>query len=391
MYSMKKIRLLGLACLWAAVLGAQPLPTAAPSMPVAPPSDVRLEDVPNDDGSALRISWQLSPSDTGRSFGGYNIKRASSPQDTFAFVAWVPRGTSEHIDNSIERMDRDYYYQVVALGSHGDSAASAVAGPLKPSQSWFNQDKINTLIGTLVLLALILSYIYLAKRGRLFIRRIAGLDAVDEAVGRATEMGKPILYCNGIGLIDGISTIASLNILGQVSQKTAEYETPLLVPTCDPVVHAVAREMVKEGYAAMGRPDLFKEDMVFFVTSDQMGYAAALAGIMARERPATNIFMGYYAAESLVLAESGAATGAIQIAGTDQVSQLPFFITSCDYTLIGEELYAASAYLSKDPLQVGSLKGQDAGKLLILAVILLGTLTALVLRSDIIHKLFNVY
>jgi hypothetical protein len=214
---------------------------------------------------------------------------------------------------------------------------------------------------------------------------------VEEAVGRATEMGKPILYCNGIGLIDSISTVASLNILGQVSKKVAEYDTPLTVPTADPVVHAVAREMVKEGYNAVGRPDLFKDDSVFFVTTDQMGYAAALAGIMAREKPATNFFMGYYAAESLVLAESGAATGAIQIAGTDQISQLPFFITACDYTLIGEELYAASAYLSKEPLLVGSLKGQDALKLLIIVLVLLGTLTALIFRSDFVFNLFTIH
>ena len=41
-------------------------------------------------------------------------------------------------------------------------------------------------------------------------------------------------------------------------------------------------------------------------------------------------------------ARLGNAAGAIQIAGTDAVTQLPFFITTCDYTLIGEELYAAS-------------------------------------------------
>jgi hypothetical protein len=78
------------------------------------------------------------------------------------------------------------------------------------------------------------------------------------------------------------------------------------------------------------------------------------------------------------------------------VHQLPFFITACDYTLIGEELYAASAYLSRDPVLLGSLKGQDWGKIVILAVLLLGS--ALVLLSGIegwdaleaVHRFFNV-
>jgi len=74
--------------------------------------------------------------------------------------------------------------------------------------------------------------------------------------------------------------------------------------------------------------------------------------------------MGYFMAESLLLAEVGAGVGAIQIAGTDVDSQLPFFFTACDYTLIGEELYAAGAYLSKEPMLVSALKVQDFGKFL---------------------------
>jgi len=57
-------------------------------------------------------------------------------------------------------------------------------------------------------------------------------------------------------------------------------------------------------------------------------------------------------------------------------SQLPFFVASCDYTLIGEEFFAASAYLSGDPLQIGSLKGQDYGKFLSVLVLVIGVFFA---------------
>jgi len=86
--------------------------------------------------------------------------------------------------------------------------------------------------------------------------------------------------------------------------------------------------------------------------------------------------MGSYFAESLLLTETGASTGAIQIAGTDSDHQLPFFVTTCDYTLIGEELYAASAYLSREPILVGTLRGQDIGKALIMSALILGTFLA---------------
>jgi hypothetical protein len=97
---------------------------------------------------------------------------------------------------------------------------------------------------------------------------------------------------------------------------------------------------------------------------------------MLRKQPAANFFMGSYFAEALLLTETGASTGAIQIAGTDSDHQLPFFVTTCDYTLIGEELYAASAYLSREPVQVGTLRGQDIGKIIIMTSIVMGTLLA---------------
>jgi hypothetical protein len=93
---------------------------------------------------------------------------------------------------------------------------------------------------------------------------------------------------------------------------------------------------------------------------------------MVREEPAACIYMGGFSAESLILAETGNHIGAIQVAGTAMPSQLPFFVASCDYTLIGEEFFAASAYLSGDPLQIGSLKGQDWGKFITVMLLAVG-------------------
>lgn len=238
----------------------------------------------------------------------------------------------------------------------------------------FQVGKLNNLIGVLLLAGAIAWYIYHARRRDLFIRRIAGLNAIDEAVGRSTEMGKPVLYVIGLADIDDIQTLAALSLLGHVARKTAEYDTPILVPCNRSVVMSTAQEVVKEAYTSAGRPDAFNRDNIRYLTDDQFGFVAGVDGIMLRDRPAANFYMGMFFAESLILAETGYSTGAIQIAGTAAPTQLPFFVAACDYTLIGEELYAASAYLSRDPLQVGSLKGQDAGKAIIMVALFLGTL-----------------
>ena len=220
---------------------------------------------------------------------------------------------------------------------------------------------------------ILIFYTRKAQRGEeIFLRTIPGLKAVEEAVGRSTEMGKPVLFVPGIQDMDQVETVAGVIVLGHVSKMTARYETPLNVPVSRAIVMKAAREACKESYLVEGRPDMFHEDMVHYVTDEQFAYAAGVNGIMVREKPAACIYMGKFYAESLILAETGNSIGAIQIAGTASQAQIPFFVTACDYTLIGEEFFAASAYLSEKPELVGGVKGQDMIKLTIIAVLIIG-------------------
>jgi hypothetical protein len=203
-------------------------------------------------------------------------------------------------------------------------------------------------------------------------RTIPGLAAIEEAVGRATEMGKSVLYVPGVQDIDDIQTIASMILLGRVARMSAKYETDLMVPTNSPGVFTVAEEVVKSAYADVGRSDAYKSDQVRYITTEQFAYVAAVNGLMLREKPAANLLLGAFFAESLLLAETGHAVGAIQIAGTANVHQMPFFVVACDYTLIGEEYYAASALLSNDARLLGSLKASDTVKILLIVVLVVG-------------------
>jgi hypothetical protein len=195
---------------------------------------------------------------------------------------------------------------------------------------------------------------------------------VDDAVGRATEMGRPCLFIPGVQDMNDLQTIAGINVLSRVAKTAAEYDARLEVPTCRSLVMTAAREATQAAYLSAGRPDAYDADAIYYVTDEQFGYVAAVQGTMVREKPAACFYMGSFFAESLILAETGNSVGAIQIAGTAQPAQLPFFVAACDYTLIGEEFFAASAYLSGEPDQIGSLKGQDVGKVLVAAGIIAG-------------------
>lgn len=281
-------------------------------------------------------------------------------------------GTKDEWDDDYVPNHTDLYYQVAAVTADTTVRAfSDVVGPVEASGQWYNDGRTVVLVFVLVFGLLIVLFVNVAKRGaELYVRPLAGIEAVDDAIGRATEMGRPILYVLGLGTAADVATIASFTVLSRVAKRVAEYQTALNVPTYDPIVMSVAQEVVKSAYLDAGRPDDYKDDMVHFVTQSQFAYVAAVNGIMLRERPATNVYMGKFYAESLILAETGALAGSIQISGTDEIAQIPFFIVACDYTLIGEELYAASAYLGREPVLLGSLKAQDYMKaaVIILAV-----------------------
>lgn len=337
--------------------------------PVAPTS-VTAIDTPNDDGTSITVTWDAAPEGSG--IIGYEIQRNTDGGEFEVLPAELNEKATKYKDTGVLK-GKTHAYIVSAVYDNETTVASLQTAGVKATGQWFHKGKTPLFLAMLLFSAAIVWNIYHARSGKdVFIRRIPGLEAVEEAIGRATEMGRSILYILGLGGVDNVATIASMTILGQVARRTADYETTLRVPCNDPIVLNVVREMVKTSYLDEGRPDAYNEDDIFFLTNDQFAYAAGVDGMMIREKPAAVFLQGTFFAESLLMAETGNSIGAIQIAGTDSEHQLPFFIAACDYTLIGEELYAASAYLSREPMLLGSLKGQDWGKLLIFAAIILG-------------------
>lgn len=270
---------------------------------------------------------------------------------------------------------RTYSYLIMKTDNEGGYSFSTESMAYIPIANWFNWNFLIALIASILFMIIVIYSSYKARHGSdLYLRPIAGLSELDNAVGRATEMGKPILYIPGWGSLGEITTIASMMILNRVAKKAAEYDTRILVPNSDYYVMPLAQEMVREACYEAGRPDSYDQNDVFYIVGDQFPFAAGVNGVMIREKCATVFYMGYFNAEALLMTETGNSIGAIQIAGTDAVTQVPFFITTCDYTMIGEEYYAASAYLSKDVELVSLLKAQDYFKFLIVFFILAGAI-----------------
>lgn len=356
-----------LALCLAAPVRAQEVPQ--PLHPVA-------RDTPDDGGRSIDIRW-TSPPD-------------AQPKDVVQVERIAADGTARPVGQAL-LVDGSFVDGPEATGAEGPedhvsyrwrlttkrddlSSPAFETGPAASSAQLFHRRRTNVLLILGVLATFVLVNVALAQRGKgnFYIRRLAPVDAMDEAIGRATEMGRPVLYVPGIEEVDDIQTIASMLILERVAEKTATYDVPLEVPTRTSFVLAVADEVVKNGCAAAGRPDAYRPDSVRYISNEQFAYCAGVNGMILRERPAANFYMGKFYAESLIFAETGFAAGSIQIAGTAEVTQLPFFIAACDYTLIGEEFFAAGAYLSRDPALLSTIRAADWAKIALVGALVTG-------------------
>lgn len=233
------------------------------------------------------------------------------------------------------------------------------------------------LVGT----ALVMYHIWRVGRGRANpeLRRIAALDAIEEVVGRATEMGRPILMSPGRAPLSGEAmgeTVAGLAILGHVAGLAARNQARFISPLAVPEVLPVAQDLARHAYLREGKIDLYSDEMVQFLTQDRWGYTAGVVGMLRREKPAGTLLTGNFAGESLVMAETAVSEGSILISGTTNMLQIPFFVAASDYSLIGEELIAVGAYLSQEPKQLASLVGEDWIKIGIALFLIVGSIIA---------------
>jgi hypothetical protein len=219
-------------------------------------------------------------------------------------------------------------------------------------------------------------YISRVSRGHVYeLRKIKGIEEIDNAIGRAVEEGRGVSFSTGMTDVSPL-LFACLGVLNFVAEKCAQLKAKLIIPARDPESLALIDATLQQAYQRKGKLSQYDPSQIRYLSSEQLAYASGYQGVIHRENIGAAFLFGSFAAESLILAEAGQQVGATQVAGTISNEQIPFFISSCDYTLLGEELYAASAYLTKDPTQLASIRAQDIAKLSLLICICAGVIIA---------------
>ena len=213
------------------------------------------------------------------------------------------------------------------------------------------------------------------------LKELAPLEAISELVNRATELGKPVHYTTGYaggwGLKDK-AIMAGLGILQIVAEKCAVNGTPLINTIAYGELIPIADEAMRTGSIVAGEPEWYNPDMNRFIAQETHSYALGVVDVLETEKPGASFAIGNFWSEALIITESAASQGIMQVSGCQEYSALPFLIASTDYVLLSPEMYNATAYLTKDKTLVGSIAGEDTLGLLVLVQLVLAVIFSLV-------------
>jgi hypothetical protein len=214
------------------------------------------------------------------------------------------------------------------------------------------------------------------------VRRLVAIDAITEAVGRATETGRPVNFVipGSIDVQKGATvpaTMVSMTVLNYVARICARQDTDLYVtmmtrPSAIPLIH----HNLVDAYTAEGKIDVYDaETAIRFGSGDSRTAEYFTASEAIRENIGAQIIIGPTGPAMAIIGPEGAArAGAMIVGGAIGQSSLQYMAVCCDYCLLGEEQFAVGAHITEDLVNISGLYTQDYIKFIFLAMVGLGSI-----------------
>jgi len=241
----------------------------------------------------------------------------------------------------------------------------------------------------LVLTALVYYFQNRASQGHVeVVRKLPPLEAIDTAIGRAIELGKPVMVTYSFRDRFDAPTMVGLESVRYISKMTAEKGGTVLTGAGAARTLPVAIENYRQGTIEGGHPELFNDSNVHFFTRQQWAYASGVMGLMQREQPGACFFLGPFLVEGIHLGINSRRINTMAIGGNTSYSMAAFMFVTMDYVLLGEELLAAGAYMTENPVTISGIAAEDVAKWIIAIILVTGSAMKLV-GSDLIIQILG--
>jgi Domain of unknown function (DUF6754) len=219
-------------------------------------------------------------------------------------------------------------------------------------------------------LAAILVFWGIVGRGRRpALRSLLGFKLLPGQLSQVIEEGRSLplsLGSGGMGGTDTATTLAGLAVLEGLADETAATDAPPIVTVADPTTLAMAQDVLRRAYAQQGNTAGLDFRSVRYVAASPLPYAAGVMDLLSNEETGTSVMAGVFGSEAAFIAEEGSRQGLIQVAGVADLTSQAVLYPSVTHLAIGEEMYAAGAYLNAKPASVASLLAQDLIRLILI-------------------------
>ncbi len=207
------------------------------------------------------------------------------------------------------------------------------------------------------------------------LRAIPALARLYRAIGLSVEDGTRLLI--GLGntsLLTGNAgaPLAGLSLLRHLTERTSLSDRPPVAVAGDAPLALLAQDTLEAGYQSAGAGEYYQPTTGRVAGLTPFSSAAGTIPILKDEGVSAAVFMGHFGVEAGLLADAAERDNAMAVGASDDLAGQAVWYASAPETLIGEELFAASAYLGATPLQTASLTVQDVLRWIIIAVLVVG-------------------
>ncbi|MGE5378393.1 MAG: DUF6754 domain-containing protein [Bacteroidota bacterium] len=229
----------------------------------------------------------------------------------------------------------------------------------------------------LLLLALILLVVFTLLRTRIptALRRIDAYERLIRSVGLAVESGTRLHISLGRGNLfttRGASALAGLAMLRKLTERTSLSDRPPVVTSGDASLAVLSQDTLQSGYRAAGAEEQYRFSTGRLTGLTPFSYAAGTLPVIRDEDVSTNVFIGDFGSESALMADAAERANSPMVAASDSISAQSIFYATSQDPLIGEELFAAGAYVGSGTVHEASLTVQDVLRWLIILAIVIG-------------------
>jgi hypothetical protein len=237
-------------------------------------------------------------------------------------------------------------------------------------------------LGLLLLAAILFAGLtFLRRKSPASLRLIEAYERLNRSVGLAVETGTRLHISLGRGNLmtaRGGAALAGLAMLRRLAERTSVSDRPPVVTSGESSLAILSQDTLQSGYRAAGAEDQYRFSTGRLAGLTPFSYASGTLPVIHDENVSSNIVMGTLGAEAALLAEASDRENTSLIAASDDLSAQSVFFASAQEPLVGEELFAASAYVGAGASHEASLHVQDILRWLIILAIILGSLLKIV-------------